>query len=135
MQLYTLLAMLTAAFGVVFALQNSVTISVALLLWSFESSLALILLLTLALGGFIVALVSTPSTIHRQWTIARQSRRIVELERECSEQQRAIAELESRLPVVVPATATTDNARPYGGLKQLIAGGDEAALAPPSAFK
>ena len=50
MQLFTIAAMLFAALGVAFALQNSIPVTVAFLFWRFDSSLALVLLLTLAIG-------------------------------------------------------------------------------------
>lgn len=80
MQLMTILAMITAAAGVVFALQNQETVAVSLIAWRFEASLAIILLLALAVGGFVVGLVSTPSTVRRQLEIRRQQKRIEELE-------------------------------------------------------
>lgn len=80
MQLMTIFAMLTAAVGVLFALQNHASVAVSLFAWQFEASLAIVLLLTLAVGGFIVGLVSTPSTIRRQWEIRQQQKRIESLE-------------------------------------------------------
>jgi putative membrane protein len=79
MQLLTIFAMLTAAGGVVFALQNQETVAVSLLIWNFEASLAVVLLLALALGGLVVALVSTPATLRHQWTISRQQKQLGEL--------------------------------------------------------
>ena len=80
MQLLTLVSLLFAACGVIFALQNNVPVTVTFLLWRFDSSLAIVLLLALAIGGLVVALVSTPATLRRQWTIVRQKKRISELE-------------------------------------------------------
>lgn len=80
MQLLTIFGMLVAAGGVVFALQNHETVALSLFAWRFEASLAVVVLLALALGGLIVALVSTPSTLRRQWALNRQQKRIEELE-------------------------------------------------------
>lgn len=80
MQLLTLVSLLFAACGVIFALQNNVPVTVTFLLWRFDSSLAIVLLLALAIGGLVVALVSTPVTLRRQWTVVRQKKRISELE-------------------------------------------------------
>lgn len=105
MQLLIISGMLVAACSVAFALQNNVPVTVTFLLWRFDSSLAMVLLLALAIGGFVVALVSTPSTLRRQWTIARQNKRIAELESTCSSQKATIADLERRLPAIeTPAT-------------------------------
>ena len=119
MQVITIVAMLVAAAGVTFALQNNVPVAVAFLLWRFEGSLAMVLLLTLAVGAFIVALVSTPSTLRRQWAIAKQNRRITELEGICDSQKEAIARLEGRLPVTESPPAESVS---YVGLKQIVGG-------------
>ncbi len=115
MQLLTIVAMLFAAFSVTFALQNNVPVTVTFLLWRFDSSLAMVLLIAMALGGLVVAFVSTPSTVRRQWALNRQRKRIEELEQAASERNGKIAELERRLPVGELVTAPS-----YVGLKQLI---------------
>lgn len=119
MQLLTIVGMLVAAFGVTFALQNNVPAVVTFLLWHFDSSLAIVLLLTLALGGFIVALVSTPATLRWQWTITRQNKHIAELEKACNAQKEIIADHEKRIPIVVQESGDD---RPYLGLKQIFRG-------------
>ena len=132
MQLLTIAAMLIAACGVILALQNNIPVVVTFLLWRFDSSLAMVLLLSLALGGFIVALVSTPATLRRQWAAARQNKRITELEKICNDQKDTIADLERRVPVVEPASEVS---RPYVGLKQFIGsmgnGGSNSQNSPP----
>ena len=117
MQLLTIFGMLVAAGSVFFALQNNVPTVVTFLLWRFDSSLAIVLLLTLALGGFIVALVSTPATLRRQWETTRQKKHIAELEGVCSRQKEIITELERRNPVV---NQEPDDSRPYVGLKEIF---------------
>lgn len=120
MQLFAIAAMLIAAFSVTFALQNTVPVTVTFLSWSFDSSLAMVLLLTPAMGGFIVALVSTPWTLSRQWTSVRQSRRIAELENTCSVREKTINDLESRLS---PGQFVPVEEKPsYVGLKEILAG-------------
>ena len=120
MQLFTIAAMLIAASAVAFALQNSVQVMVTFLLWQFDSSLAFVLLLALAAGGFVVALVSTPSTLRKQWTVIRQNKRIAELEKTCSTQERDIIGLMNRLPAGESAPVTEET--PYVGLTQIFAG-------------
>lgn len=121
MQLLTIIAMIFAAGGVMFALQNNVPVTVTFAIWRFDSTLAMILLLALAAGGLIVALVSTPSTLRRQWAMSRQSKRIAELENTSSRQQQTIADLERRIPADAPPAAVE---RPYVGLKQIMVGSD-----------
>lgn len=87
MQLITIAAMFFAVCAVIFALQNNIPVAVTFLLWHFDGSLAIVLLLALALGAFIVALVSTPRTLRRQWAIKRLNKRVSELERASSGQK------------------------------------------------
>lgn len=71
MQLIVLLGIVVAIGGVSFALQNTVPVTVTFLVWRFDSSLAMVLLTSLALGALIVALVSTPATLKAQWAASR----------------------------------------------------------------
>lgn len=80
MQLQLIVAIIVAILGVVFALQNAVPISVNFLTWRFESSLALVLLITLALGILMSLLVSVPSMIRTKKIISGQKKKIQELE-------------------------------------------------------
>lgn len=87
MQLKIIAAIFVAMAGVIFAMQNNVPVTVNFLLWRFDSSLALVLLSALALGAIIVALLSTPDIVRRQWRQSRQKRRIEELESICNAQK------------------------------------------------
>ena len=98
MQLLTIFAMLAAAGGVVFALQNQDMVAVSLLIWNFEASLAVVLLLALALGGLVVALVSTPATLRHQWTINRQQKQLAELTLRVKTLEGEADELRRRIP-------------------------------------
>ena len=120
MQLLTILAMLFGATSVMFALQNNVQVAVTFLLWHFDGSLAMVLLIAMALGALIIALVSTPATMRRHWTIKRQQKHIDELEQACSDQKHKIAVLEGRENEVAPSLKEQPQ---FVGLKQLIAGG------------
>ncbi|MDD5175295.1 MAG: LapA family protein [Sterolibacterium sp.] len=121
MQLLIITGMLIAACGVIFALQNNVSVTVTFLFWNFESSLALVILLAIAAGGFIIALVSTPSTLRKQWTLNRQRKRITELEQICDEMK---ARTQILHPQVISAESETTEMTSYVGLKQIIAGQD-----------
>ena len=80
MQLQLIVAIIVAILAVVFALQNAVPITVSFLTWRFESSLALVLLITLALGIIMSLLVSVPSMIKRKRMISGQKKKSRELE-------------------------------------------------------
>lgn len=121
MQLLTIFAILFTIGGVMFALQNNITVMVSFAMWQFEGSLALVLLVSLALGALIAALVSTPNTLRMQWQISRQKSRITRLERDNQDLERKLYELEHRdraeraLPLNMPPEE-------YVGLKQMITG-------------
>ncbi len=117
MQLLTIVGILIAAFSVAFALQNNVPTVVDFMFWRFESSLAIVLLITLAFGGFIVSLVATPATLRRQWATTRLNKHIAELEKSCSAQKEIIADLERQIPVV---DQESGGSRPYVGLKRIF---------------
>lgn len=119
MQLLTIFAMLAAAAGVLFALQNHETVAVSLLAWHFEASLAVVVLLSLALGGLVIALVSTPATVRRQWTMSRQQKRIAELELRVQTLEREIAEAHRKSSV---PNAEVVSASPYKELPRMIEG-------------
>jgi lipopolysaccharide assembly protein A len=93
-QLITILGIAVAIAGVAFALQNNVPVTVTFLLWRFDSSLAMVLLLALALGAIIVALVSTPRALRSQWLLSSQRRDIAALEATNAELQKKLAALE-----------------------------------------
>ena len=97
MQLAIIAAIGTAIVGVAFAMQNNLPVTVNFILWRFDGSLAMVLLLAVASGAMVVALLTTPATLKSQWQLARQKRRIAELERAGDSQRGRIAELERRV--------------------------------------
>jgi uncharacterized integral membrane protein len=86
MQLQLIAAIIVAILAVVFALQNAVPITVSFLTWRFESSLALVLLITVALGIIMSLLVSVPSTIKKMKLISSQKKKIQEEDSRIREQ-------------------------------------------------
>lgn len=124
MQLMLILGIVVAIGAVVFALQNNLPVVVSVALWSFEGSLALVLLVSLGLGALIAGLLSSPAVIARQWALGRLRKQVADLERQLAAQQQRTRELEAevaRLPPA-PADATPVAEKPYVGLKTLIAG-------------
>lgn len=96
MPIAIILAIIIAVAGVAFAAQNSVPATVVFLVWRFDSSLGVILLLTLALGGLIVALASTPATLRSGWVSKRQRKEIDALKSTNAELRARLAALERR---------------------------------------
>jgi len=80
MQLWLIIAIVVAMLAVIFALQNAIPITVSFLTWKFESSLALVLLIAIALGVLMSLMVSVPSKIKNMKLILNQKRKINELE-------------------------------------------------------
>lgn len=105
MQLAVIVAIVLAVAGVAFAMQNSVPATIVFLIWRFDGSLGVILLLALALGGLIVALVSTPGTLRSGWAIKRQRKEIDRLKSANAELGARAAALERQCATVSGGTA------------------------------
>ena len=103
MQLWLIMAIVIAMLVVIFALQNAIPITVSFLTWKFESSLALVLLITIALGVLMSLLVSVPSKIKKMKMILNQKKRIQELESalqfENDVKEKKVENLEPELPL------------------------------------
>jgi len=112
MQLAVILSILVALGSVSFALQNSIPVTVTFLVWRFDSTLAMVLLIALALGAIIVALVSTPATLKARWSAARLRKQVAQLEAGRSEQDKRTAELEGHLTALRPADSAPEEAKP-----------------------
>jgi uncharacterized integral membrane protein len=80
MQSFLIVALGLAILTVAFALQNAIPVGVTFLVWKFEGSLALVLMLTFALGVLVSLLLSIPAIVKRRSAIANQTRKIEELE-------------------------------------------------------
>jgi len=113
MQLAVIVAIVIAVAGVAFATQNSVPATVVFLFWRFDGSLGVILLLALALGALIVALLSTPATLRANWVIRRQRKEIDSLKTANAEARARAAEVERRSVMGRPGAAA-DAAAPAG---------------------
>jgi uncharacterized integral membrane protein len=66
MQLIVILSSVAAIGGVSFALQNQMAVTVSFLLWRFDSSLAMVILVSLALGACVVLLAALRKPAARQ---------------------------------------------------------------------
>lgn len=82
MQVFIIIALLIAIIAVIFALQNVTAITISFLFWSYNGSLALVLLITLAVGVLISLLASLPGLIRGKWTISNQKKKLSALETE-----------------------------------------------------
>jgi len=96
--LYLIVALVIAVLAVLFALQNSMLITISFLSWEISGSLSLVLLATLAIGVLIGLLVLTPSALKKTIKTSSQRKRINALEHEVSEHKAKVAELQRPLP-------------------------------------
>jgi putative membrane protein len=96
MQLFVVIALAIAVCGVAFALQNNVPVTVTFLLWRFDSSLAMVLLLALAVGVLIVAFASIPAALKSRWAMRRVRNEAESLRETNRSLQARIAALEER---------------------------------------
>jgi len=121
MQLLLILGIVFAIGAVTFALQNNVPVAVGFMSWRYDSSLAVVLLVALALGVLIAGLVSSPSVIKGQWNAVRLRRQVASLEDDKASLDRRVRELEAAMPQksAVPVAAV-ESAAPYVGLKSLL---------------
>ena len=89
MQSFLIVALGLAILTVVFALQNTVPVVVTFLIWKFEGSLAMVLMLTFVLEVLVSSLVSIPAIVKRRSATSNQ-------------QKKKIEELENRLRESIP---------------------------------
>lgn len=101
MLIFILIALAIAIIAVIFALQNAITITVSFFFWQFDGSLALVLLLTLALGFLVSFFATLPALIRRSWAIAGQKRRINALEKQLLEEEAKTEALDKELKAAV----------------------------------
>ena len=121
MQLLLILGIALAIAAVAFALQNNSTVTVTLGLWSFDSWLAMVLLLATGIGAVIAVLLSWPSMLKSMWTSSRLRRHISRLEAEKDTLERRVGQLEAELVRVSPEPIPEEPPR-YLGLKSILVG-------------
>ena len=127
MQILLIFGIGFAAIAVLFALQNNIPVTVSFFAWSFDGSLALVLLMTLGLGAIVAGLVSSPTVIRGQWTASRLRRQVATLEEKSGGLQRRVTELEAQLESLhaaqaIPEPPAPAEEKPYVGLKTLLTG-------------
>ncbi|MCF8200132.1 MAG: lipopolysaccharide assembly protein LapA domain-containing protein [Sulfuritalea sp.] len=134
MQLLLIFGIGFAIAAVAFALQNNVPVTVSFVFWSFDGSLAIILLMSVGLGALIAGLVSSPTMIKGQWSALRLRRQVGELEKEKAtleqhirDGEKQIHALEVQLEQLSPQLKdATEAPKPYVGLKTLLTAGENS---------
>lgn len=110
---YLIFALVISVIAVVFALQNTMVITISFLAWKVTGSLSLVLLVTLAIGAVIGLLALAPSTIKNTLVVSGHRKRIGALEKELDEHKTKVAELQKTNTVpVTPAAAQPSQPQP-----------------------
>jgi lipopolysaccharide assembly protein A len=112
--LYLIIALLIAVLAVVFALQNSMLVTISFFSWTVTGSLSLVLLATLAIGVLIGLLVLSPALLKKTIKSSSQRKRIDTLENEVSQHKAKVAELQKP----VPTLSTTETQQPSQSLRK-----------------
>lgn len=83
--LYLILALVISIVAVIFALQNSMLVTISFFAWKISGSLSLVLLVTLFIGVLVGLLVLAPSLFRNTLMVSSQRKRINALETQQSE--------------------------------------------------
>jgi putative membrane protein len=100
---YLIFALVIAVIAVIFALQNTMVVTISFLAWEITGSLSLVLLITLAIGAVIGLLVLAPSAIKNSIAVSSHRKRVGSLEKELEEHKAKVSELQKPKPVTPPA--------------------------------
>ena len=82
---FIITALIIAILAVVFAIQNANIIIISFLAWQFQGSMALVLLLTFALGFVAGSLIILPKLIKRSFMISNQKKKLEESQKRLEE--------------------------------------------------
>jgi uncharacterized integral membrane protein len=97
MQVFLFFGLAIAALAVIFAAQNNQDVTISFLAWRGQGSLALVLLIALAVGAVISFLISLPANVKARWTIRNQRKKMSQLEADLEGQKQQAAELQKKL--------------------------------------
>jgi lipopolysaccharide assembly protein A len=130
MILFVVAAMLIAVLAVVFALQNTATVTVGFLVWTLQGSQALVLLAALFAGIAVCFFACLPSWVRHRWTIRQLRKRVATLEISLSDQEAATHEAKQKLRE--QETATNETKQSLLAPAQSVATVEPKALPPPT---
>ena len=93
-----ILAILFAVFAVIFALGNTEPVTVSFLTWHLQDQpLALVVLVTLAVGILIGILLMTPGAVKRNIALSGQKKKLKSTEKELDDHKSKMTELEDKV--------------------------------------
>ncbi len=96
MLIFIVLGALIGAGGVIFALQNNVAITVGFFAWQLHGSLALILIMTMAMGVLFSLLITIPEVIRDNFRFRELKKQNAILADDIAKQKAEIAELRKK---------------------------------------
>jgi len=94
---FLILALIVAIIAVIFALQNTAAVTVSFIVWQFDQSLALVLLLSVAIGVIIGLLTILPTVIRNKWQLTGKKKTIESLEKNLNETKLKLEDAERRI--------------------------------------
>jgi putative membrane protein len=94
---FILLGLVLGAIVIIFALQNSVTITVSFLVWQFEGPLTFILLAAVASGLLISSFLSLPDYFRQALRISKLKNKNIDLQDTLVKKEREVEEEKSKL--------------------------------------
>jgi uncharacterized integral membrane protein len=87
-----LLALIISILALIFAIQNTATVTVSFLFWDTQSPLTVVLLIALGVGAFVTFLAMLPGQIRVKWSSFSRGRRISDIETELKRYQKELQE-------------------------------------------
>lgn len=111
---YVIFALIFASVGAIFALQNATAVTVSFAVWSFQTSLVLVILGSATVGALITLLLSMPMQIRLRWKADKAVRHAAELEAK-------LTALDSAQPAAVQGAAVNQAAANGKGINDQAA--------------
>ena len=110
-----ILALLLALVVTIFAVQNNAAVDITFIAWKAQGSLALVLMITFAMGILIGLLVSTPSSIKRRIQFTDLKKQLQSLEKELEEAFKSTEVLSEEKPSTPPSL---EEQKPEGSVSE-----------------
>ena len=92
MQVFLFFALILVAVAILFAVQNTDVTTVRFLGFELEGSLALVLLIALALGAMISFFASLPTMLKDKWVVRSQRKKLKEMEENLRVKERELGD-------------------------------------------
>lgn len=94
---FLLLALIISILALIFAIQNTATVTVSFLFWETQSPLTVVLLIALGVGALVTFLAMLPGQIRGKWSSFSKGRRISDIESELKRSQQELKNAQTRV--------------------------------------